>query len=114
MNNTTKQIEEILREFLDATDYVLEIADEAPLDDPDFFDRPGTEATQAIEKLIIGAKKEALREERKHRKQIARWRREHFLTKYPIRVINDHHYVRCRHLSDYIEEELKSKLGDSK
>ena len=49
--NLDEQLEEILREFLDATDYALE-APEERADDADWFDRPYKEATQAIKQLI--------------------------------------------------------------
>ncbi len=43
---------DVLKNFLDATDHVLEVADEADPNDSDFFDRPYIEAKQAIEQKL--------------------------------------------------------------
>lgn len=51
MNELNNKIREVLKEFLDATDYALE-APEEQADDADWFDRPYNEATQAIQALI--------------------------------------------------------------
>lgn len=47
MNTTKTTIEEILKDFLDETDFVLATGP-ADTDDRDFFDRPYTQATQQL------------------------------------------------------------------
>lgn len=53
MTNTKEALEQIVKDFLDETDHVLEVADNAPLDDPDYFDRPMQEALAKLNDLIL-------------------------------------------------------------
>lgn len=57
------EIREILKDFLDETDYVLEAPIEQA-DDTDWYDRPYKQATQAIQNLIAEAVIEELKKVR--------------------------------------------------